>query len=169
MKILLSVKNENAGLELADFAVKHFFGNEHQFCILHVIPPITAYVSLAAVPELIDDCVRRDRALGVKIVDAVATSLKTNGVRANEIEELIAEGNPVEEIVSLSRTAGTDLILLYHSQSSGLQNWLCGNVSTAVVARADCTVLLVNPIRKSSGDAKPELLIPKHATSMLLG
>lgn len=171
MKILLSAKNEDTGLALADFAVKRFSGKGHCFYVVHVIPPITSYVSFAAVPELIDEFVSRDRASGIEIVQSVAKRLKQRGVCAGEIEELVAEERPAEGILSAAEATGCDLILLHDSGASGLQQWLCGSVSAAVTTKSGCSVLLVNPVRKTSVDieSKSELKIPKHSTSMQLG
>lgn len=145
MKILLAVKDKDTGLALVDFAERLFSAKSRSYVVMHVIPAISSYVSFAPLPELIDDCVRRDRAEGDEVVQAVAAQLRENG-ESVVLEKLVVEGNPAEEILTVSQKLGCDLILLNFSGANAIDKWLWGNVSAAVTARARCATLLVHSV-----------------------
>lgn len=62
----------------------------------------------------------------------------------------LREGQPADEIVSLSRDLGVDLIVLGHRGLNAAGRFILGSVSESVLHKAHCPVLIV-PGSKQSG------------------
>mgnify|MGYP001344764889 CR=1 FL=1 len=68
--------------------------------------------------------------------------LKTEGVTA---EAVVGQGKPAEVIVQQARELGADLIVLGSHGRKGLNRLLLGSVSSQVLGRVDCAVLIAKP------------------------
>jgi universal stress protein A len=59
------------------------------------------------------------------------------------VDHRLAEGEPAEEILRLTRTLGCDLIVMGTHGRTGLGRFLTGSVAEEVLRKADCPVLVV--------------------------
>jgi nucleotide-binding universal stress UspA family protein len=57
----------------------------------------------------------------------------------------LAEGDPIDEILSRARTLGVDLLIVGTHDTSGLERLLTGSVAEKVAKRGPCPVLIVRP------------------------
>jgi nucleotide-binding universal stress UspA family protein len=74
-----------------------------------------------------------------RIVQNLRRSVPTpEGIR---FEYLVAEGDPVEQIVEVARNRSCDLIVMGTHGRTGLQHLLIGSVAEGVVRLAPCPVL----------------------------
>ena len=77
-----------------------------------------------------------------EIFEPLAQRLRSAGLRA---EILIRRGNPADQILEESDTWGADCIFVGAKGSRGIDRLLLGSVSSAVSARAHCSVEVVRP------------------------
>jgi nucleotide-binding universal stress UspA family protein len=75
-----------------------------------------------------------------EIFEPLAQRLRNAGLRA---EVLIRRGNPADEILEEANTWGADCIFVGAKGSRGIDRLLLGSVSSAVSARAHCSVEVV--------------------------
>lgn len=69
------------------------------------------------------------------------------GVRLSDpavnVEYLLSEGDPAEEIIRATQESGAELIVMDTHGRTGLQRLLVGSVAEHVIRRATCPVLVV--------------------------
>ena len=83
-----------------------------------------------------------------QIFEPYAAKLRADGLHS---EVLIRRGNPADEILKEAHTWGADCIILGAKGTRGIDRLLLGSVSSAVSARAHCSVEVVRP--KKEGEA----------------
>ena len=79
-----------------------------------------------------------------QIVEPSAQKLRSAGLHA---EVLVRRGNPADEILEEADTWGADCIFVGAKGTRGIDRLLLGSVSSAVSARAHCSVEVVRPKR----------------------
>jgi len=79
-----------------------------------------------------------------EIFEPLAKRLRSAGLHA---EVLIRRGNPADEILGEADTWGADCIFVGAKGTRGIDRLLLGSVSSAVSARAHCSVEVVRPKR----------------------
>ena len=77
-----------------------------------------------------------------EIFEPIAQRLRSAGLRA---EILIRRGNPADQILEEADTWGADCIFVGAKGTRGIDRLLLGSVSSAVSARAHCSVEVVRP------------------------
>lgn len=83
-----------------------------------------------------------------QIFEPYAARLRTAGLHS---EILIRRGNPAEEILKEAHTWGADCIFVGAKGTRGIDRLLLGSVSSAVSARAHCSVEVVRPKKEEGG------------------
>jgi nucleotide-binding universal stress UspA family protein len=73
-------------------------------------------------------------------VEEAETFLAKRGIEA---EAVLGQGDPADVIVDLAKERGADLIIVGHRGLNPAERLLLGSVSTKVVHRAECDVLVV--------------------------
>jgi nucleotide-binding universal stress UspA family protein len=63
------------------------------------------------------------------------------------VEVLIRRGSPADQILEESDTWGADCIFLGAKGTRGIERLMLGSVSSAVAARANCSVEVVRPVK----------------------
>lgn len=82
----------------------------------------------------------RFRELAEEPVSYVENTAKNAGL---EVESVLLEGHPAEEIINFSEKNGIDLIIVGSLGKSGVERFLMGSVSEKVVKNAKVPVLVV--------------------------
>ena len=77
-----------------------------------------------------------------QIFEPLAEKLRGVGV---DLAEMIRRGSPADEIVDEAETWGADCIFVGAKGTRGIERLLLGSVSSAVSARAHCSVEVVRP------------------------
>ncbi len=78
-----------------------------------------------------------------ELVDAAVATARSSGVRG--VSGVCEEGAPVDEILRQVRDHGSDLLVVGSRGLSTAERLLLGSVSTGLVNRAPCPVLVVRP------------------------
>lgn len=163
MKILLAVDDESFGAAIAEFTTHHQWPVGSEFRIVNVMPPIVAYTSLAAVPDLLQDLRAESRKTGAAVIRKVALRMRDVFHNSN-VEEFVVEGHPAEEILSMAKQWQADLILIGSHGRRGISRLLLGSVSMAVVSHAPCSVLVIRlSDAEGSSSAPSESVTDKDA------
>ncbi len=139
--------SETAGhaLGVAIDLAKHYAAS---ILVIAIVPPPVVFVAPnspimpAAVP---DSALPRLR----ELVDAAVASARASGVRS--ATGICEEGVVVDEILAKIEADATDLLVVGSRGLSTAQRFLLGSVSSALVNRAGCPVLVVRPPKPRSG------------------
>ncbi len=110
---------------------------------MHVVEPVTAYISAGMVPHFVPYVaeVEEDRKKQAKtLVYCAARELRKAGFKASEAVEA---GDPKARIIDRAAEWKADLIIVGSHGWKGLNRFLMGSVSDAVVRHAECSVEVV--------------------------
>ena len=77
-----------------------------------------------------------------------------------EVESLICEGEPPEVITDIAREKGADLIAMGTYGRKGLNRLLMGSVTSGVILKAPCDVLVVRNASNGSSGKYRSILLP---------
>ncbi|MEM2933347.1 MAG: universal stress protein [Methanocellales archaeon] len=87
--------------------------------------------------ENMHELLKKEGELATRSVEEEAKAL---GI---EIEKIILEGNPAQEIVKFANANNIDLIVMGTLGKSGLERFLLGSVAEKVIRTASCPVMVV--------------------------
>lgn len=143
MKILLAIDDSTFSQEALRMIAREFRAKGTQVRVLHVVEPISAYVSADLMPHLVTHVaqVEEDRRKESKaLVQRAARQLRKAGFRTSEVVEA---GDPKTRIINQATLWHADLIVLGSHGLKGLNRFLMGSVSDAVTRHAPCSVEVV--------------------------
>jgi nucleotide-binding universal stress UspA family protein len=122
--------------------------------VLHVIEPVRAYISAAMIPHLVSHvpAIEEDRKREAQdLVQRTAEELRKAGFQASGVVE---EGEAKSKIVDHAARWQADLIVMGSYGLTGLNRFLMGGVSDAVMRHAECSVEVVRiPAERESSEA----------------
>lgn len=143
MKVLIAVDDQLFGEALATFVSEHNWPANTEFAVLNCVSPIDLNHSpdIAYLPFL--ESTQEESLLAAKaLVRHVALKVR-DSLKSTQIEEVILEGNPKEEILSFANSWKADMIVIGSHSRHGLSLFVLGSVSAAVVSHASCTTVVV--------------------------
>lgn len=150
MKILLAIDRSDFSKVAMQAVARQFQTKGTQVQVLHVVEPISAYVSVDIIPHFVPHIakVEQDRQKEARIlVESAARYLRKAG---HKTSELVGEGDPKSVILDQAANWNADLIVLGSHGWKGLGRFLMGSVSEAVTRHAGCSVEIV----RTRGTAK---------------
>jgi nucleotide-binding universal stress UspA family protein len=100
---------------------------------------------LSTAPQSLDASREEEGDWPRRVVEAAAEELRATGL---VVSALVAEGEPKRCLPAEAETWGADCIFLGARGLRGIERVLLGSVSTAVTARAHCSVEVVRPSRE---------------------
>lgn len=164
MKVLIAVDDEVFGKAIADFVVNHHWPTNCQFRIINVVETIgDKQLSLLLPRDVFDDVIKHRRQQAAALVRRSAVRLRDR-FHCPEIEELILEGHPADEILQCAKNWQADAVIVGSHGRGGFKGVLMGSVSSVIVSKAGCSVIVVRP--SNSGDFGEQHLT--DATSVVL-
>jgi len=137
-KILLAYNGSQEGkralLEAADLA--SFLQAEAHLLAVASMPP-SLFLTEGFVPE---ELLEEEKKRTQTVLDEGIRTLRDRGFNATGH---LAVGEPVEEVVRLTKSLGIDLIVVGHNQhSSFAARWWKGSVGATLLDHAPCSILI---------------------------
>ncbi len=142
MKVILAVDQPEFNEAIVDFVKKQVWPAGTAFRLIHVVRPIYDYAYAAAVPDLMIDMHRESQKAAEINIRHTALLLR-DFFHANNIGEIIEEGNPAEVLLEAAKNWPADLIIIGSHGRNAVGRLLLGSVSSCVVSHADCSVVVV--------------------------
>jgi nucleotide-binding universal stress UspA family protein len=155
MKILLPIDQSSYSQEALRFIIKQLQPRSTQVRVLHVIEPITAFLTPSMIPQLAepDDHLTMNRSREARqMVARAARTLRQAGFRTTEA---IETGDPKTTIIDHAAKWRAELIVLGSYGLRGLSRFLMGSISDAVVRHADCSVQVVRSRKRRTRVKRP--------------
>jgi nucleotide-binding universal stress UspA family protein len=153
-RILFATDLSESSIEAFDAALNVAQRLGSSIVAIHALDrTMTSSVEDSAAPEMRDVAMRQAR----QKLDMLVTEGKRHGV---DIQTVLAEGNPAQEILKTSHQSGADLILLAISSKGLLERTLIGATAEQVVREANVPVLSIPPrggaLDQTTGRKRPK-------------
>jgi nucleotide-binding universal stress UspA family protein len=116
--------------------------------VWHVAVSAFAYEPLVVVPEVLDT----ERQRAVEVLAAARDRAAKAGV---QVEEILVEGRPPDEICNVARERDASMIVIGSHGFGPARRLIFGSVSTDVLHHASCPVLVVRS-KPAEDEATPE-------------
>lgn len=145
MKILLAIDHSKFSQIAIQTVAKQFRTRGAQVRVLHVVEPISGYISADMIPHLVPHVAKVEqerRKEATMLVEHAARHLRTVGFKTSE---LVKEGDPTTSILDCAANWHADLIVLGSHGWKSLGRFLMGSVSETVTRHAGCSVEVVRP------------------------
>jgi nucleotide-binding universal stress UspA family protein len=143
MRILLAIDDSKSSQEAVRKLIAQARTRGNQVRVLNVVESIGAYISAGLIPHVVSEApqIEEDRLRQAKdLVRRVARQLREAGFKTSEAVE---KGEPKSLIIDHANHWNADLIVLGSHGWKGLNRFLLGSVSEAVVRHAGCSVQVV--------------------------
>jgi nucleotide-binding universal stress UspA family protein len=139
MKILLAIDDSSFSQAAAQSVVARPWPPDTEIRVLHVIepPPVLLGREITGYDEAVWKA-RREQAKD--LVTNATEGLRKSGLN---VTTALEEGNPKSQIIDVANDWHADLIVLGSHGRKGLNRFLMGSVSEAVVRHAHCSVEIV--------------------------
>ena len=141
-KILYATDFSKASARALDEAVKLARQNDAELVVLHVIEPVTAYVTgedfgSAGLYMKLEETTKKEAESSMhRLMD----KLQKSKVKA---KSLLLKGTPHDQIVKAAKSRNADMIVIGTHGRTGLSKLFMGSVAGKVVSTASCPVLTV--------------------------
>jgi len=143
MKILLAIDDSLFSQAATKTLLEHYRTQDTEVRVLSVVEPISVYISADAFPHYVPQVeeIEKDRGKqATELVNRVARDLRTAGFKASEVVDF---GDAKSVIIDNAVKWGADLNVVGSHGLKGLNRFLMGSVSEAVVRHAPCSVEIV--------------------------
>lgn len=141
-KLLYATDFSKASARALDEAIKLAKENDAELLVLHVIEPVTAYVTgedfgSAGLYMKLEETTKKEAESSMhKLMD----KLQKSKVKA---KSLLLKGTPHDQIVKAAKNRNADMIVIGTHGRTGLSKLFMGSVAGKVVSTATCPVLTV--------------------------
>jgi len=141
-KILYATDYSKASGRALDEAVNLATRYDAELLVLHVIEPVTTYVTgedfgSAGLYMKLEDATKREAEVSMQ---KLMGKLQKSKVRA---KSLLLKGTPHDQIVKAAKSRNADMIVIGTHGRTGLSKLFMGSVAGKVVSTATCPVLTV--------------------------
>jgi len=146
MKILLAMDDSKCSESAVETLIRQYKPSDTEVLVLHAIEsikltPISCNFGAGPIfPQDYTDIIQRWRSQGEMLVAQAVQRLETAGFK---VSSAVEEGDARDLILNCAGKWRPDLILLCSHGRKGLDRFLLGSVSEAVVHHAPCSVEVV--------------------------
>ena len=144
MRLLIGVDNSADSNAAVDAVCRRQWPKETEVGLLAVVDTVMAIPdgTQPAAMKWIEVSKEENWAQVREVFEPAAEKLRRAGLRA---EVLVRRGNPADQLLQEAHTWGADCIFVGARGTRGIDRLLLGSVSSAVAARAHCSVEVVRP------------------------
>lgn len=141
-KILYATDYSRASARALDEAVNLAKQHDAELLVLHVIEPVTTYVTgedfgSAGLYMKLEDATKKEAEASMqKLMDKLQKSKV-------KVKSLLLRGTPHDQIVKAAKNRNADMIVIGTHGRTGLSKLFMGSVAGKVVSTATCPVLTV--------------------------
>lgn len=146
VRILIGVDNSSDSRAAVDEVCNREWSKGTEVGLLAVVDTVMPIADAAAV-KWIEVAEEENWDQVREIFEPAAEKLRNAGLHA---EVLIRRGNPADQLLQEAHTWGADCIFVGAKGTRGIDRLLLGSVSSAVSARAHCSVEVVRPKKRDS-------------------
>lgn len=150
-RALVAVDGSNASQRALNALKLYFDIAAAELTVMHVVETPWVHLGLSAewlnypddIPDQVDPEIQLEKELGREAENIVEEAARQLEGYALEVNTVVREGNPANEILGEAELEGYDLIVLGATGASDLKHQMLGSVSAKVAAQANCSVAVV--------------------------
>ncbi|MBS1998662.1 MAG: universal stress protein [Cyanobacteria bacterium SZAS LIN-2] len=143
MKILIAVADQDSGAQLTEYAIKNFGNGNAEILILHVIEPLCKLPYMDGLSQAICDKLQDEMAQEARVLVRNLALRLRDEYHSTKISEKVLFGGAADMIIDAALAYEADLIIVGCRRLDGLARLVASRVSTAVMERARCAVLVM--------------------------
>jgi len=110
--------------------------------LLHVAPPEPDFIGYDAGPPTVRQQAAAEYQEARRELHALERQFASEGMM---VDALVIQGDPRQKIPAEAKEFRADLIILGARGRGAVHEWLVGGVTSAVIKKADCPVIVVPP------------------------
>lgn len=156
MKVLIAIEDHAFGEAIIDYVAKQKWNAETEFDMVHVLQApyageIVSEICCAGAAQLLDE----EREYGRQLLMDMDLRL-IKALPQAKTEQRLLIGNAKQQLLEEVEQRDIELLILGSHGRSGIGRFLLGSVSSALVAQAPCTVIVVKMPKgtKANSDAQ---------------
>jgi nucleotide-binding universal stress UspA family protein len=146
VRILIGVDRSEDSNAAVDAVCRRSWPTGTEVALLSVVDTVMA-VSAVGEPSLVKWIEVADEENWEQVRELFAPDAQKLRDAGLHVEVLIRRGSPADQILEESDTWGADCIFLGAKGTRGIERLMLGSVSSAVAARANCSVEVVRPVK----------------------
>jgi nucleotide-binding universal stress UspA family protein len=163
MKILIAVDSVDFNKVIAEFVNAHNWNSDTTVRVIHVIESQLLDSSQVSFLPFFDSLIENERVESENLVADMSHRIEIGKQTTAQVFTEVLEGHPYDRIVQAAREWQADLLIVGSHGRKGISRFTLGSVSSAVVALAPCSVVVLrlpSATKKSSeSDANGDLVI----------
>ena len=141
MKILLTTEDAKYAEAAVRALIRQIRPEGAEVCVFHVVAPLVVipygYMGQAETLEAAQEARRKE---GKELAEHAAQQLRAAGF---QVDPLLGDGDPKTTILDKAQEWNADVIFMGSHGRRGIERFLIGSVSEAVLRHASCSVELV--------------------------
>jgi nucleotide-binding universal stress UspA family protein len=161
VKLLLAMDESTYSQEALRAVLRQFQPKGSEVRVLHVVEPVSAYVSADLYPHLVTQIAEVEVSRHKQAKQLVSSSARELASAGFKTSEMVEAGSPTQKIMDLAHEWGADLIVLGSHGLTGLNRLLMGSVSDAVSRHASCSVEVVRLAANAAANPAAKSTAPK--------
>jgi nucleotide-binding universal stress UspA family protein len=150
-RVLVAVDGSSASQDALNALKIYFDVASAEVTVIHVVETPWVHLDLSSewlnypddVADEVDPEIQLEKELGREAEAIVSKAERQLEGHALEVNTVIREGSPANEILAEAELEGYDLIVLGATGASDLKHQMLGSVSAKVAAQANCSVAVV--------------------------
>ncbi len=163
MKILIAVDSLDFNKVIAEFVNAHNWNSDTMCKVIHVIENQLLDSSEVTFLPFFDSLIENERVESENLVADMSSRINNAEQFPIQITTEVLEGHPCDRVVQIAREWPADLIIVGSHGRKGISRFTLGSVSSAVVALAPCSVVVLRlppaTMKNSESNAEGVLVI----------
>lgn len=143
MKVLIGVDSPAFNQATAEFVNSHRWKPRTTFRIVHVIEPALLHETNVSFLPLLNELIESEKNESHKLVQDMAQRIKLSHLDSPQIITEVVEGHASDRLMQIAQDWPADLLLVGSHGRKGLTRFTLGSVSSALVALAPCSVIVL--------------------------
>ncbi len=144
MKVLVAIDDAISAKVVCQFVSNHKWPNDTELLFAHVIDPTGYDLDNIAFSDIVHLNVTEAESEAQNLLNGLAAAIKLSHPKVH-CQAQIVKGEPADAIIKLTQSWKADLLVAGSHGRSGFKRILLGSVSMTLLAKAQCSVLLVKP------------------------
>ncbi|MBX9690547.1 MAG: universal stress protein [Candidatus Obscuribacterales bacterium] len=148
--VLIAIDDDRTSGPVIDFVCNHKWSDQTRFrllCVCPWMPPESQVRTSKDLQHFIEETLKGRKLL---LKDSAERIQKELGISAVEIEEVLLQGQASELILELVESWPAELLILGSHGRKGVDLFMMGSISAAMVSHAPCSVIVVRPGKTNS-------------------
>ncbi len=144
MKVLVAIDDAVSAKVVCQFVSNHKWPDDTELMLTHAVDPASFDLNNIAFSDLVNITETEAESDAQKLLSSLAATISWSHPKVN-CQTQIVRGEPADSIIQLTQSWSADLLIAGSHGRSGFKKILLGSVSMTLLAKAQCSVLLVKP------------------------